>query len=176
MQSGANSQKENRSAKAAHIKAYKKFLSLSACALVVAIVFGTLGPTVNDLPQQRDLSEVSGRLMSHKWGGWRNYEIIFRLDGFANSFSYPQKNGDSTDIWDLLCDGCLVKLSVRGDGRIYQIIQNGQSVRSYQDVRAAWIEDDHETPWLAAAAFFVAALSGGYAAYQYRQTRRNVRP
>lgn len=122
-----------------------------------ALAFGTLllivpdllGGTREGLPADDKLAAITGTLAG---GEETNKEIRLRLDGQATEFSYASKAGGFPEVFPALCKGCETTLWVdpARKQRVFQIAVNKRVVRSYADVKSAWMADNSIAPWIAA--------------------------
>jgi len=138
-----------------------------ALGTLLLIVPDLLGGTRQGLPADDKLEAVSGALVS---GEETRQEIRLRLEGQAAEFSYPSKAGGFPDVFAALCKGCDTTLWVdpARKQRVFQIAVNKRMVRSYADVKSAWMADNSIAPWIAA---FLAAAGVILAWIAWRQHR-----
>ncbi len=131
-----------------------------------------LEPADHGLPKNDNLVPVSGRLMSHTGFDNNNYpratsfriaQISFFLDGHREKFSYFGRMGAPFMVQKQLCDGCMVTVWADAADHsanpiAFQIAVNGRVIRSYQDVKTAWIASNRYSKYFAAT-FLLCAMA-----------------
>jgi hypothetical protein len=144
-------------------------------ALLAVGVLALIAPDIMSGPQQGlpdlgGLVAVSGRLLK---GEETNQEIRLWLDGQQKEFDYPSKAEAFTQVFKALCKGCDTTVWVDpNDARekvtVFQIAVSNRTVRSYADVKAAWMASNRIGQWIAAFLLCSAGILGAIAWRQYR--------
>ncbi|MEI9930692.1 MAG: hypothetical protein WDM89_09110 [Rhizomicrobium sp.] len=130
------------------------------------------------LPRSDRLHAVSGQLTNASEG---KNDIWITLEHHEVRYDYISKENGFRAVWDGLCAGCQTTLWIDpGDTSstptVFQIAVKGRMVRSYADVKAAWISDNRLAPWLFGFFIFSAVYLAFYARRQHRRLRASELP
>lgn len=141
---------------------YGMGLALLGLALMVPdLIAGTRA----GLPKDDHLVAISAPLVT---GERSNQEITLTLEGQKAPFSYPSKAEGEQAVWGALCRDCLTTVWVdpadtRAKPIAFQVAVRGRVVRSYADVKQAWIANNSIAPWIGGFLALAALLLAGLA-------------
>lgn len=148
------------------------------------LVFGTymlftgLTNPNNGLPEKSELTEVSGNL---EWLKKHKYGVKFKLDTYQHTLNYSSKASAADEVYRsfnsvssgivnvLLKQNEYNKNYLTGEEflNVYQIYVNSAQVRSYEQVKDAWISDNNVGIALGAFLLFAAV-------YIYTKAKRGI--
>ena len=126
----------------------KRTIALLSFALAGLFFYTSLDPRMG-LPSYNQLAFTSGNFVS---GEKDKYGFDIKLDSSDITFRYPSKADDHAQIWAALHKGIQIDLGHEppSDGRvtIFEISANGQMLKSYAEIEAAWISGNKLGRWL----------------------------
>jgi hypothetical protein len=136
-----------------------------AVACLGLIASDLIGGTHAGLPKNDQLVAITAPLVA---GERTNQDITLTLEGQQASFSYPSKAAGEQAVWGALCKGCITTVwtdpaDTRARPVVFQVAVQGRIVRSYADVKQAWIDNNSIAPWIGGFLALAALLLGGMA-------------
>jgi len=143
-------------------------LLFSIAALVLGSWFLWSGLNAeSEVPKQEDLKRVNG---SVTWAESSRNAVYFRLSGSERIYFYPSRAGEMATVSSYLSPAVGPQVSVlhgplvSGQGPVWGIDGQDRPLRTYDQVRQAWISSGQWAKWGGLALLIAAA-------YLYRQSK-----
>ena len=144
---------------------------------IVVLVLSIRGPST--FPERQTLAAVTGAVA---WTRADRYSVDFGLAGDSRTFSYAHKSGDRATIASVLSETSQHPISIlvlpdnpqQGTAggpffQVYEFSSNQALLRSYDQVKTAWVSDYRYGYWAALLVF----LAAGFFEYTARKVPPN---